>query len=215
MSTFFKDLDEKSRHEMARAMNTNKEYERIMNDWRKPYERRQLKKAARALREASREPVKSQEAVVYVHNPEQGVALPPHPEDIFAVIRVKGKQTKVLLNDVIKVEKLPFEVGSQICIDEVLMVGSPDYTAIGRPTVEKARVYASIEEEAQCEKSIIFKLRRRKGYMRSRGHRQQIMVLRIDRIEHDLSEADFSLEAQKAQRMQLMKTPTSTYNICL
>mmetsp|Transcript_40719 Transcript_40719/g.53415 ORF Transcript_40719/g.53415 Transcript_40719/m.53415 type:complete len:95 (-) Transcript_40719:76-360(-) len=93
------------------------------------------------------------------------------------------------------------------------MIGSPDYTAIGRPQVQNARVYASIEEEAQCEKSIVFKKRRRKGYQKTIGHRQTVMMIRIDRIEHDLTEADFSLEAQKAQTMQLMKTPTASYNI--
>ena len=116
------------------------------------------------MREAEREPVASQDAVVYVHNPEKGVTLPPHPDDVFAVVRVKGQQTKVLVNDVIRVEKLDFEVGSQILLEDVLMVGSPDYTAIGRPSVENARVYATIEEEAQCEKALIFKKRRRKGY---------------------------------------------------
>lgn len=96
---------------MARAMNVNKEYEKIVNKWKKPFERKQLKKAAKAIRDAAREPVQNQDSVVYVHNPENGVALPPHPEDIFAVIRIKGKQVKVLLNDVVKVEKLPFDVG--------------------------------------------------------------------------------------------------------
>ena len=77
----------------------------------------------------------------------------------------------MLLNDVIQVETLPFEVGQQICINDILMVGSPDYTAIGRPVVQNARVYATIEEEAQCQKSIIFKKRRRKGYQKTIGHR--------------------------------------------
>ena len=112
MSTFFKNLDEKSRATMAWKLNTNKEYEKIVHQWKLPYERKQLKKAQRELREAEREPVASQDAVVYVHNPEKGVTLPPHPDDVFAVVRVKGQQTKVLVNDVIRVEKLDFEVGS-------------------------------------------------------------------------------------------------------
>lgn len=73
---------------------------------------------------------------MYVHSPEKGVTLPPHPDDVFAVMRIKGQQTKVLVNDLIKIEKLDeFEVGAQICIDDILMVGSPDYTAIGRPSI--------------------------------------------------------------------------------
>ena len=213
MSTFFKNLDEKSRHSMAWAMNTNKEYEKIVKQWKVPFEKKQLKKAQRELREADREPVAHQDAVVYVHSAEKGVTLPPHPDDVFAIVRIKGQQTKVLVNDLIRVQKLDFEVGSQIMIEDILMVGTPDYTALGRPSIENAMVFATIEEEAQCEKAIIFKKRRRKGYQKTLGHRQNIMVLRIDRIEHDLTEEDFSLEAQKASKMQLMRTPTSTYNI--
>ena len=46
------------------------------------------------------------------------------------------------------VEKLPFEPGQQICLDDVLMIGTKDYTAIGRPQVIKAKVYATVEEES-------------------------------------------------------------------
>ena len=196
-------------------MNTNPLYEKKQAMWKKPLEKKKLRRARRELREAEKEPIAEQESVVYVHSPEKGVALPPHPEDIFAVIRLRGKQIKVLNSDLILVEKLPFEVGQQICISDVLLVGTIDYTAIGRPQVENARVYATIEEEAQCEKVIIFKKRRRKGYQKSQGHRQTTMVLRIDRIEHDLTEADFSLEAQKAGKMALMQTPTDTRNIII
>lgn len=198
---------------MAWDMNVNKEYEKLTDRWQKPFEKKKLKRAEKELREAEQEPIVAQDAVVYVHSPEHGVALPPHPEKVFAVVRINGTQTKVLLNDVIRVEKLPFEVGQQICIEDVLMVGSPDFTAIGRPQVENARVYATIEQEAQCDKTIVFKKRRRKGYQKTQGHRQTVMLLRVDRIEHELSADDFNLEAQQAQRMQLMKTPTSSYNI--
>ena len=53
----------------------------------------------------------------------------------------------MLNNDIIRVETLPFEVGAQICLDDILMVGTIDYTAIGRPLVENARIYATIEQE--------------------------------------------------------------------
>ena len=57
MSTFFKDLDKTSRLKMAWDMNVNKEHEKITNRWKKPYEKKQLKKVIRAQREAEREPV--------------------------------------------------------------------------------------------------------------------------------------------------------------
>lgn len=71
---------------------------------------------------------------------------------------------KVMNNELIRVELLPFEVGQQICISDVLLVGTVDYTAVGRPNVQNCKVYATVETEAQCEKSIVFKKQRRKGY---------------------------------------------------
>ena len=111
MSTFFKDLDEKSRNKIAWSFSTNKEYEKITKKWREPFEKKKLLKERRALREAEQEPVTAQDAVIYVHSPEHGVSIPAHPDNIFAVIRVNGQQIKVLNNEVVRVEKLPFEVG--------------------------------------------------------------------------------------------------------
>lgn len=85
-------------------------------------------------------------------------------------------------------ELLPFEAGQQIELDEVLLVGTQDYTTIGRPVVEKAKVLATVEETSQTEKSLIFKMRRRKDSKRHRGHRQWVTVLRIDKILHEVDE---------------------------
>jgi len=66
---------------------------------------------------------------------------------MFAVIRIKGLQYKVTKDDRVMVEKLDdFEVGQQIELEEVLLVGTKDYTSVGRPTVARAKVLATIEE---------------------------------------------------------------------
>ena len=96
---------------MAWNMQTVKEYEKIQNAWKRPLARKAIKKVQREMREAEALPIQSQEAVIYVHSPEKGVALPAKPDEIFAVIRINGHQVKVLNNDLIKVELLPFEVG--------------------------------------------------------------------------------------------------------
>ena len=83
---------------------------------------------------------------LYVHNAEQGLQVPPNPNDMFAVLRVKGLQYKVSKDDRVMVEKLDFEVGTQVEFDEVLLVGTKDYTAVGRPVVESAKILATIEE---------------------------------------------------------------------
>ena len=64
--------------------------------------------------------------------------------------------TEILANDL--------TVGSQIIINDVMLVGTRDYTAIGRPSVSKAKVYATVEEISRTDKVIIFKKQRRKGY---------------------------------------------------
>ena len=81
-----------------------------------------------------------------------------------------------------------FEVGQQLVFDDVLMVGTPEYTAIGRPSVENARVYVTLEEITRSEKVIVFKKKKRKGYQKSQGHKQMLHFVRVDRIEHGVSE---------------------------
>ena len=89
------------------------------------------------------------------------------------------------------------------------MIGTQDYTAIGRPNVTKARVFATVEEVSQTEKVIYFKMKRRKGYQRNGGHRQTINMLRIDKIEHSVTDTDFQ------QNAVMLKHPQETLNIIL
>jgi large subunit ribosomal protein L21 len=126
-----------------------------------------------------------------VHNVQEGITLPPNPDQVFAVVRVKGLQYKVSKDDRVMCELLEdFEVGAQIELEDVLLVGTKDYTCVGRPVVSKARVFATVEETSQTEKSLIFKKRRRKDSQRHQGHRQWVTVLRIDRVVHDVQEGE-------------------------
>lgn len=86
---------------------------------------------------------------------------------MFAIIELAGKQHKVFKDETVLVEKLDMEVGSKFVIDQVLLVGTKDYTSIGRPMVESAKVFASIEEQNLTSKLIIFKKKRRKNYQRN------------------------------------------------
>lgn len=101
---------------------------------------------------------------------------------MYAVIRTGGKQYRVSPGDSIEVEKLPFEVGEQIELDQVLLVANGSGTTIGRPVVDGARVKATVTRQAKGRKVIIFKYRPSKRYRRKRGHRQQLTRLRIDEI---------------------------------
>jgi large subunit ribosomal protein L21 len=158
-----------------------------MDQWRVPLQRKQIKREKRLQNPVEQRA--EEDEVLYVHNPEEGIALPPNPEKMFAVMRVKGLQYKVAKDDRVMVELLDIDVGTQLELEDILMVGTQDYTCIGRPAVKKARVFATIEETSQTEKTLIFKKRRRKDSQRHQGHRQWVTLLRIDKIVHELDEA--------------------------
>lgn len=61
-------------------MHTSKEYDRLSHKWKAPFELKKIKKVQRAIREAERVPVETEDAVIYVHSPEKGVTIPAHPE---------------------------------------------------------------------------------------------------------------------------------------
>ncbi len=102
---------------------------------------------------------------------------------MYAVIKTGGKQYRVAAGDVIKVEKLDGEVGSNVDFDQVLMVGNGEDAKIGTPVVDGAKVSAEVLEQGKGDKVLIFKKKRRKNYRRTRGHRQHQTVLRIGDIK--------------------------------
>lgn len=101
---------------------------------------------------------------------------------MFAVIRTGGKQYKVAENDVIKVEKLVAEAGSQITLEDVLMVGDDAGTTSGTPELSGVSVTATVLEQMRDDKVLVFKKKRRHNYRRKNGHRQYLTVLRITDI---------------------------------
>lgn len=100
---------------------------------------------------------------------------------MYAVVRSGGKQYRVSPGGSVRVEKLPGEVGSSITLDEVLMIGGED-VKIGAPTVDGASVTGTIVAQGRGEKLRVFKMKRRKGYRRHQGHRQDYTEIRIDGI---------------------------------
>ena len=203
-SQFFRDLDDASVDAMHKALSKAPEYEWRQAEWKDAIAKKAKKREVKRLRDEAREPVEEQDAIIYVHNAEVGVTIPAPADQIFAVVRLNGLQHKIVKNDKLLVDQIPFEVGQQICLDDVLMVGTADYTAIGRPAVQDARVYATVEEYSATEKVIVFKKKRRKGYQRSASHRALVNVLRVDRIEHDVTPEDFA--EQDSPNLAIMQT---------
>ena len=101
---------------------------------------------------------------------------------MYAVIRTGGKQYKVAPGETLKVEQLPAEVGAEIVLDQVLLVGEGADIRLGRPTLAGAAVKATVLAHGRGEKVRIFKMRRRKHYHRHQGHRQGYTELKIDGI---------------------------------
>ncbi len=102
---------------------------------------------------------------------------------MYAVIQTGGKQYKVSPGDVLKVEKLDAQKGDTVEIKDVFLVADGDSVSVGKPTVASAMVTAEVVGEGRGEKIIIFKHKRRKGYRRTNGHRQDFTTLKVKEIK--------------------------------
>ena len=100
----------------------------------------------------------------------------------YAVITTGGKQYKVRQGDVLRVEKLAGEIGSEVVFDQVLMVSDGENATIGTPVVEGATVTGHITAQDRARKVLVFKQKRRKRYRQKNGHRQPYTAVKIDAI---------------------------------
>lgn len=98
---------------------------------------------------------------------------------MYAVIKTGGKQYRVAAGEKIKVEQIPADVGTEISLDQVLMVGEGDTVKIGTPILSGATVTAKVVSQGRHPKVRIFKMRRRKHYQKHKGHRQNYTELEI------------------------------------
>ncbi len=100
---------------------------------------------------------------------------------MYAVIKTGGKQYRVQEGDVLRVDKINAELGSEVTFDDVLMVGEGADIKAGSD-VASAKVTAVITEAGRGQKIVIFKKRRRKNYRLTQGHRQSFTSVRIAKI---------------------------------
>lgn len=101
---------------------------------------------------------------------------------MYAVVETGGKQYRVQAGDVFRVERLDGEVGQELVLDKVHMVGGETSTKFGAPLVEGAVVKAEILEQARADKVLVFKYKSKKNERRMRGHRQYYTKIRIQEI---------------------------------
>lgn len=102
---------------------------------------------------------------------------------MYAIVDIAGKQFKVEGNKKVYVPLLQNEVGSKVTFDQVLLVSNNDAITVGTPTVAKATVEATVVAHVKGDKIHIFKYKRRKGFRRKQGHRQQFTQILIDSIK--------------------------------
>jgi large subunit ribosomal protein L21 len=98
---------------------------------------------------------------------------------MYAVIETGGKQYRVAPGDVIEVEKLDADEGAEVALDRVLLVSDGDQLKVGTPMLSGATVTAKVKAHGRADKIRIFKLRRRKNYRRTQGHRQHYTQIEI------------------------------------
>ena len=101
---------------------------------------------------------------------------------MYAVIKTGGKQYRVVTGEKLKIEQIPADVGAEINLDQILMVGEGESVKIGTPLLSGASVKATVLAQGRHKKVTIFKMRRRKHYQKHQGHRQNYTEIRIDGI---------------------------------
>ena len=101
---------------------------------------------------------------------------------MYAVIKTGGKQYKVSPGEKLKVEQMPADVGAEVVLDQVLMVGEGESVRLGQPMIAGATVKATVVGHGRGDKVLIFKMRRRKHYQKHQGHRQNFTEIEISGI---------------------------------
>jgi len=169
----------------------SKLYHKIQNKWKNNLIRKQKRRERRLATAIPKSEIPTGPTKLVIHSPitsELNVSE-SLARNSFAVISLNGRQHKVTTDDLILINALNnFNVGDLVESHNVLLVGNKYFTLIGRPLVENARVFMSVEAQTKGRKVIVFKKKRRKGYRRNYGHRQLQTFLRVHKIEYEVDQ---------------------------
>ena len=102
---------------------------------------------------------------------------------MYAVLETGSKQYRVSAGDKLEVDRLAVEAGQPVTFDRVLMVNNEGKVTVGSPTVANASIVADVVEHIRGEKKIAYKMKRRKGFRKTIGHRQELTVVKIKEIK--------------------------------
>ena len=101
----------------------------------------------------------------------------------YCILETGSKQYRVSAGELLQVERLAVEAGKPVTFDRVLLVSNDGNVSVGAPTVANATVVADVVEHIRGDKTIAFKMKRRKGYHKTIGHRQELTVVKIKEIK--------------------------------
>ncbi len=101
---------------------------------------------------------------------------------MYAVVKSGGKEYRVSKGDLIRVERLEGNIGDQVSLKDVLMVSDEEQVRLGTPLLANAVVTGTIVQEVKGKKVVTYKMRRRKNYRRTKGHRQTYTYLKVEEI---------------------------------
>ena len=102
---------------------------------------------------------------------------------MYAVVETGGKQYRVAPGDTLEIERLEAEPGKPLVLDRVLLVANEGQFTVGRPTVANASIVADVVVHLRGEKTVSFKMKRRKGFHKTIGHRQELTRIKITEIK--------------------------------
>ena len=102
---------------------------------------------------------------------------------MYAVIETGSKQYRVSAGDTLQVERLAVEAGQAVNFDRVLLVNNDGKLTVGSPTVASAAVVADVVKHIRGDKKLTYKMKRRKGYRKTIGHRQELTVVKVKEIK--------------------------------
>jgi large subunit ribosomal protein L21 len=102
---------------------------------------------------------------------------------MYAVLETGSKQYRVSAGDTLEVERLTVEAGQPVTFDRVLLMADGGKVTVGAPTVAGASVIADVVEHIRGDKKVTFKMKRRKGFHKTIGHRQELTVVKIKDIK--------------------------------
>jgi len=125
---------------------------------------------------------------------------------MYAVVNTGGKQYKVQQGEVLRVEKIPGDVGSPVKFDRVLMFSDGENVSVGQPVLENVAVEGHIVEQGKAKKIIVFKYKKRKRYRRKQGHRQEFTAVQIDSIATMGAKAKATSEKTDEPKSETKKT---------